>query len=62
MCPTRLFNTSNNIKNIQPYLTKNYIGLMSGTVNAGFWVVHKTRGYAWDININKWQLVFRIWK
>lgn len=62
MCPTRLFNTSNNIKNIQPYLTKNYIGLMAGTVNAGFWVVHKTRGYAWDININKWQLVFRIWK
>lgn len=62
MCPTLVFNATNNIRNIQPYLTKNYIGLMSGTVNTGFWVVNKTRGYAWDANLSCWKLIFRIWK
>lgn len=63
MCPTLVFNTSNNVKNIHPYLTKDYIGLMLGTADInGVWVVHKTRGYAWACATNCWKLVFRIWK
>ena len=62
MCSSLTIDTANDMRNIQPYLTKDYIGLNIFNVEAGFRVIHKTRGLSCVISPEKWKLVFRIWR
>lgn len=62
MCPMVVFSASDNVKDAQPYLTTEYIGLHSGSVGQGFGTIDKTTGDFIQLAENCWNIVFRIWK
>lgn len=58
-------NTTTDYRPLTPFLTKEYIGIGLSNIDAGLYVMHKTRGYQEVIPVGELfriKLVFRIWK